>query len=181
MESDDAKRTAPTASRPYIPGYGIAEATQGEGLLPWTWAVERLTAAHNYWLATTAPGGAPHLMPVWGIWQDGAFRFSTGAGSRKARNFRADPPCVVSTERADETVILEGEVETFSDAAVVRAFLDAYNAKYAWNMDASFGPFHLVRPHVAFGFIELAGRFSATATRWRFAAPRTAAPSPHRS
>jgi hypothetical protein len=28
----------PVASRPYMPGYGIAAATEGKGLLPWAWA-----------------------------------------------------------------------------------------------------------------------------------------------
>jgi hypothetical protein len=32
----------PRATRPYMPGYGLLDATQGTGLLPWSWAVERL-------------------------------------------------------------------------------------------------------------------------------------------
>ncbi|MFG1646895.1 hypothetical protein ACGFMK_42015 [Amycolatopsis sp. NPDC049252] len=36
-----------------MPGYGIAAA--GEGLLPWSWADERLRASHDFWLATDAP------------------------------------------------------------------------------------------------------------------------------
>ena len=33
----------PNATRPYMPGYGILPATEGTGLLPWSWAVERLS------------------------------------------------------------------------------------------------------------------------------------------
>jgi hypothetical protein len=109
-------------------------------------------------------------MPVWGVWLDDALLFSTGARSRKARNLAADARCVVSTERADEAVIVEGVAETFAAGDLVERFLAAYNTKYRWNMDASWGPFQRVRPRVVFGFIEQADRFAATATRWRFPA-----------
>ena len=38
-----------------MPGYGVQPATEGTGLLPWSWAEERLTAAHEYWVATGSP------------------------------------------------------------------------------------------------------------------------------
>src|ERR1700720_4522180 len=88
----------PKASRPHMPGYGILDADKGKGLLPWTWAVERLSKARNYWVATTRPDGNPHAMPVWGVWIDDAFHFSTGTQSRKARNLVHNPNCVVGCE-----------------------------------------------------------------------------------
>jgi hypothetical protein len=33
----------PRASRPYMPGYGIQGPDEGSGLLPWSWAEQRLT------------------------------------------------------------------------------------------------------------------------------------------
>jgi len=42
-----------------MPGYGLPAADKGKGLLPWEWAVERLTESHNYWVATTRPEGRP--------------------------------------------------------------------------------------------------------------------------
>src|SRR5215813_2271687 len=89
-------------SRPNMPDYGILPPDEGAGLLPWEWAAEPLSVSHNYLLATTRPDGRPHVMPVWGLWLDGAFYFSAGRQSRKARNLIANPNCVVSTERADE-------------------------------------------------------------------------------
>ena len=71
----------PTASRPYMPGYGIAEPEDGQGLLPWSWAEERLVSSHDYWVATSRPDGRPHLMPVWGVWFDDAWWFSSGRRS----------------------------------------------------------------------------------------------------
>jgi hypothetical protein len=35
-----------------MPGYGVLVAAEGTGLLPWSWAQDRLARARNYWLAT---------------------------------------------------------------------------------------------------------------------------------
>ncbi len=170
----------PHASRPYMPGYGIAAAAAGKGLLPWSWAAERLAASRNYWVATTRPDGAPHVMAVWGLWLDDVFLFSTGARSRKARNLARDPRCVVTTEGARTAVIVQGVADIVHDAAqqrvrddaLLRRFIDQYKRKYDWDMTGDEGPIFRVRPRVAFAFIETAeedvGDFASTATRWTF-------------
>jgi pyridoxine/pyridoxamine 5'-phosphate oxidase len=56
-------------------------------------------------------------MPVWGVWADDRFYFSTGRQSRKARNLAANAACVVCAERADEAVIVEGVAEEVSKAS----------------------------------------------------------------
>jgi len=38
-----------------MPGYGLRGPTEGTGLLPWRWAHERLSASHDYWLASIRP------------------------------------------------------------------------------------------------------------------------------
>ena len=92
-----------------MPGYGIPKTKKG--LLPWKWAEQRLRKSHNYWITTVKPDGSPHVMVVWGLWLDGAFLFSTGSQSRKARNLAQNPRCVVCTEAAEEAVIVEGIAE----------------------------------------------------------------------
>ena len=42
----------PVASRPDMPEYGLLDADAGRGLLPWSWAIERLERARNFWLFT---------------------------------------------------------------------------------------------------------------------------------
>jgi hypothetical protein len=54
----------PRASRPYMPGYGIQGPDEGSGLLPWSWAEQRLTASRNYWVTSLWPDGRPHSMPL---------------------------------------------------------------------------------------------------------------------
>lgn len=168
MTKGERMASEPRAGRPNIPGYGISEST--EGLLPWSWAVERLAASRNYWVATTRPDGRPHVAPVWGLWLDDRFLFSTGQGTVKARNIAADPRTVICTEHADEAVFVEGAVETLTDRQLLHRFVVAYKQKYDWDIeaDADAGPIYAVRPRVVFGLIEASSQFASTATRWTF-------------
>ena len=108
-----------------MPGYGIAAADQGNGLLPWSWAAERLTRAQNYWVSSIRPNsGSPHAMPVWGMWDDSELWFTSGVQSRKARNLMADPRCVVTTEDAVNPVIIEGAARVVTDPVSLRRVID---------------------------------------------------------
>src|SRR5829696_3476560 len=100
---------APRPSRPKFRGLPIKAEGEGEGLVPWQWAVEQLEVARNYWLATVRADGTPHAMPVWGVWLDGLFYFDTHPQSQKVRNLRAQPRAVVHLESGSEVVILEGQ------------------------------------------------------------------------
>ncbi len=104
--------------------------TEGSGLLPWSWAVERLTGSRNYWVVTRWPDGRPHAMPVWGVWDQAAFWFSSSLGSRKARNLKADPRCTVTTENTQEPVVLEGTAEIVAERQALVRMLALENAKY---------------------------------------------------
>ena len=166
--SEQKQANEPRASRPDIPGYGIVDSNAGKGLLPWSWATERLTRAHTYFVATTRPDGRPHVMPVWGVWLEGVFYFSSGRNSRKARNLSANPSCVISIEESGESVILEGLAEEIADKGVLQQCYETYSGKYHWEMEANDEPFFAVRPTVVFGFIENDSLFTSTATRWIF-------------
>src|SRR5208282_408027 len=136
-----SQTTEPKASRPHAPGYGLP--TGNKGLLPWSWAEQRLKKSHNYWITTVKPDGSPHdvsphgvsphTMVVWGLWQDGRFLFSTGSQSRKARNLAQNANCIVCTEHAQEAVIVEGVAE-IADAPARRKFLPVYEKKYKFDM-----------------------------------------------
>jgi Pyridoxamine 5'-phosphate oxidase len=57
---------------------------------------DRLKKSRQYWIATTRPHGAPHLMIIWGLWFEDSFWFRPGAASRKARNLAENPRCISS-------------------------------------------------------------------------------------
>jgi hypothetical protein len=163
-----AKKTAPArgpkASRPHMPGYGMPTGTKG--LLTWTWAEERLRKSHNYYVMTVRPDATPHAMPVWGIWVDNRFFFSTGAKSVKARNLTANTSCVICTEKSAEAVVVEGTAAPLTDAARLKEVAPHYARKYKGStLDPKMGPIFEVRPKVAFGLREKT--FKST-TRWTF-------------
>ena len=153
----------PKAERPIMPGYGVS--TSLAGVLPWSWAVERIDRSRNFWLSTTRSDGRPHAMAVWAVWVDGGLYFSTGETTVKARNLAADPACVVTTEHADEPVVIEGTAKRV--AADLADVVSAYREKYQMPYPSDSAVFR-IEPSVAFGFLEDASEFPTSATRWTF-------------
>jgi flavin reductase (DIM6/NTAB) family NADH-FMN oxidoreductase RutF len=152
----------PERSRPdFEPSYGISQ--DEEGMLPWSWADERLAASRNYWIVTSSADGAPNAAPVWGVWADGAVHFGTSPRSRKGRNIARDPRIVVHLESGDEVVILHGEVEV---AEVDDSILDAYEAKYGHRPPGK--SLFRLRPIRALAWLE--ADYPRTATRFDFGA-----------
>ena len=150
------------ADRPVMPGYGLLDASDGSGLLPWDWAQARLDGAPTWWVSTVGRRG-PHTAPVWGVWSAEQGWFSSGPDSRKARNLAAMPRCTIAVEHEGGHVIVEGSVST---EALPALLVERYRVKYAWD-----GPvdetFYVVKPTVVFGMINTPGLFTGSATRWR--------------
>jgi nitroimidazol reductase NimA-like FMN-containing flavoprotein (pyridoxamine 5'-phosphate oxidase superfamily) len=134
-----------------------------------------MTRARNYWVATTKPSGAPHVMPVWGVWVDDAFYFGTGRESVKGRNLRRDARASVHLESGDEAVIMEGTLVEVTDAKALRRYSDACEAKYAFqpvppaaeappDLAESEDVTYVLVPQVVFAWAE--HNFPESATRW---------------
>ena len=155
-----------------MPGYGMLDADHGTGLLPWSWAEERLERSHDYWVATIRPDGRPHVMPVWGIWLENALWFSSSRGSRKARNLAANPNCTITTDNAAEPVVIEGTAELVQDLTAIAGFVIKINDKYRTDYAVDFfsapeNACFRVHPRWAFGLTE--SDFTGSPTRWVFA------------
>ncbi len=154
-----------------MPGYGTLPATQGSGLLPWSWAEERLARSHDFWLATVTAQGAPHLMPVWAVWLDGRLWFSSSNGSRKARNLTADARCTVSTDNPVEPVVVQGRAERITRDDELAAMLAAENAKYRTDyglemVDPALNSVFALRPEWVFALDS--SDFAGSPTRFAF-------------
>src|SRR5215216_4758602 len=164
--------TEPNRTRPVMPdGYGVPE--NDDGLMDWSWAVERLETAKNYWFSTTRPDGRPHAMPAWGAWLDDVLYFDGSPETRRMRNLAANPAISIHLESGDEVVILEGESHPVGkpDPALAEGLAAALAKKYAptyapgtdtWDE----GGLYALRPKVAFGWSE----FPRAVTRWKFEA-----------
>ncbi|MFS8531758.1 pyridoxamine 5'-phosphate oxidase family protein [Sphaerobacter thermophilus] len=161
-----ARQDEPRASRPWMKGYGVP--AEADGMLEWTFAVERLERARNYWVTTATPMGQPHAVPVWGAWVNGAVYFSTAPTTRTARNLAANPAVAVHLESGDEVVALEGEARpvTAMDEATFARLGDALRTKYGEEPPDSPEGFYVLRPRVAYGWTLAA--FPKSVTRWQF-------------
>lgn len=155
-------------SRPYMPGYGIQPVDKQAGLLPWSYVSERMLSAHNYWVSSTRPDGRPHVAPVWGLWHEETFYFSSGRESRKAQNFAANSAAVVHLESGDQTVILEGHVEIVGEGKekeLLKGLDKSYEAKYKVPL-VGLGNIYRLRIERALAWRE--SDFPTSATRWLF-------------
>lgn len=153
-----------------MPGYGTLPATEGQGLLSWDWAEQRLHRSRNFWLATAADG-APHLMPVWAVWLDGRLWFSSASGSRKARNLAAQPRCSLATEDPVEPVVVHGQAQRVTERHQLLAVLAAENTKYGTDygedmIDPAANSVFALRPEWAFALDST--DFTGTPTRFTF-------------
>lgn len=157
----------PTRSRPR-PYWDL----DAEAPLPWSWAIERLERARNYWIAHSRLDGRAAARPVWGVWSGDSLLFDSGSLDHK---LRAEPRVEVHLESGDEVVILIGDAEHVHDRDTLRAMADAINAKYHWDWqpDGFPAPFR-VRPVRALGWqsdptgLDRGALFGRTGTRWTF-------------
>ena len=172
----------PAADRPVtMAEYGVPDDL--EGVLPWSWAAERLEGYRNYWVTTVSPDGAPHSMPVWGVWLDDrpGFYFSCAPTAHKARNLETNKQVVVGGDSTVEVISLEGRADVVTDDGELMAMIDAWIAKYGDEVEeadeasiAEMREFmtqnavYAVRPIKAFGVIERPDDFGRRATRWRW-------------
>lgn len=160
----------PVRTRPLMPnGYGVPD--HDDGMLDWSWAVDRLAAAKSYWFSTTRPDGRPHAMPAWGAWVDGALYFDSSPETRRGRNLAQNPAIAIHLESGDEVVIIEGTADYMGkpERGLAERLAAALGAKYGptyvpspdtWDE----GGLWVLRPTVAFGWTE----FPKNVTRWRW-------------
>jgi len=167
MAEEKANKPTPRQGRPHISAdYGIDPANE-VAMLPWSWLSEQMEKSRSYWVSTTRPDGKPHAMPVWGVWIEDEFYFSTGRNSRKGRNLAANPEIAIHLESGDEVVIFEGTVEEFTNPDFFAHFAEVYNTKYSFKPEQAPGNvYYKLIPRVAFCWLE--SDFVNSATRWSF-------------
>ncbi len=164
----------PRKVRPYMPGYGVAPPDEGPGPLEWSWAESAFAESRNYWVVTCWPDGRPHAMPVWGVWDENQFWFSSAKNSRKIKNLLDDPRCVVAAENATDPLVLQGTATLVGDASSLERFIALINAKYGTDygtdmVDPASTATVKIAPASMFGLRQ--EDFSGSPTRWIFEYP----------
>lgn len=171
--------------------------TAEDATTSWAEARKRLETPERdrtYWLATVRPDGRPHVMPILGLWQDGASYFITGETTRKGRNLAVNPRCVMTVSIQSLPaldVIVEGDAVKVIDETKVRRVADAYATMLHWPLIVQDGrvvgdgaptagppPYAVfeLRPTTVFGLPGITGsdedgagcEGSISPTRWRF-------------
>jgi len=109
---------------------------------PWSEARNLLEKASICWLATVRPDGRPHVTPLFALWLQDAFYFSTGPTERKAQNMLSNLHCVVTTgcnviEGVD--LVVEGDAVKVSDEAKLQAVAGGLESKYGWHYEVRDG------------------------------------------
>lgn len=152
--------------------------------IAWSHDERRLAASRNYWLATVRPDGRPHIAPVWGVWRDNHFYFSTALSTVKGRNLQANRHAALHLDNSEDVLVVEGTVEIVHDDALRQRVDEAFTAKYvtirsgkpysvAMNPEAQLWTF---APSHAIGWWEMA--MDATSRRWSWTGGSPPASSP---
>jgi len=112
--------------------YGIAR--DEAGMLEWQEVEATLAAAPLFWVSTVTPGGAPHLIPIWGAWAAGAAYFEGGDDTRWSRNLaRGDGATHIGIDHDGIQAMVRGTAtHTNVDAATQTSIADGYEAKYPY-------------------------------------------------
>jgi len=162
---------APKADRPYMPDdYGLPKTD--DGLLPWSYVVERIAQAKNYWVCSVRPNGRPHAVPLWAAWVDGALYYDGGPTTIHNRNILSNPNVSVHLEDGTQAIIFEGVTSPVSkpDRALAERVAEAYRTKYA---DLGYAPkadqwdtggLYVIKPTRALAWTK----FPTDCTRWTF-------------
>jgi hypothetical protein len=166
----------------------------GGKTLPWSRARRQLVAEtkrptklqeqRRSWIATTGPGGRPHLTGVGALWADDRFYIVSGPTTRKSQNLRRSRRCVIAVNLDDLDLVVEGTASRVTDEKTLKRIARRYNAQ-GWPARAERGAFtaeysapsagrppwylYEVMPSTAFG-VSTGKPFGAT--RWRFTATR---------
>jgi hypothetical protein len=133
-----------------------------------------------FFLATSRPDGRPHAAGIGALWLDGDLYFTSGPGTRKARNLASNPASTISVRLEGIDLVLEGEATRVVDRPTLERAAgryreggwpaevegDAFTAPFS-APSAGPPPWHLYRFrfHTAFG-VATAEPYGAT--RWRF-------------
>jgi hypothetical protein len=171
MTNENTENGPLTAERPIMPeGYGVPDST--EGTLPWSYVVERMSTAGNYWVSTVRPDGRPHAMPVWGAWLDDRLYIEGDPTTVRHRNLTGNPNVVVHLENGSQVVIIEGVAEAVKNPprTLGESLAADMGKKYAsfgytpgpdqWDGGGLF----VIAPRKVFAWTE----FPKDTTRWRF-------------
>jgi Pyridoxamine 5'-phosphate oxidase len=105
----------------------------GNPVLPWSRPRDLLAAGTpqpgtSFFLGTTRPDGRPHAAGIGALWLNGDLYFTSGPGTRKARNLAANPACTISVRLEGLDLVLNGTVARVTDRPTLEQVASLYRA-----------------------------------------------------
>src|SRR5579863_3478806 len=96
----------------------------GNPVLPWSRAHDLLESGPKgplvgFFLGTVRRNGRPHVAGIGAVWHNGHLYFTSGPGTRKARNLAVNPYCTVAVKFPGLDLTLEGEATRVIDSTVL--------------------------------------------------------------
>jgi Pyridoxamine 5'-phosphate oxidase len=125
----------------------------GSAPLAWDRARERLEeewkdqgpggdgCPHTHWLATTNADGSPHVVAIGAAYFEGAFYFTSGAGTRKSKNLSRNPHTAIALAAKGLDLVLEGEAEKMTDDDKLHRLAEVFGAN-GWAPTVRDGAFY---------------------------------------
>ncbi len=106
--------------------YGYAE-------LPWSRPKALLDAIApssmiTWFLGTTGSSGRPHTAGVGALWVAGDLYFTSGDGTKKSKDLKANPFASIGVSLEGMDLVFEGAVERVTDPATLQSVAAAYAA-----------------------------------------------------
>lgn len=96
--------------------------------------MSRLVDDHTLWLATTRADGAPHVTPIWFVWQGDRIWVCTRSESVKARSLTRDPRVMVALGTGAKPLVGEGTAVRHA-RPFPPAVREVFVAKFDWDID----------------------------------------------
>jgi hypothetical protein len=178
----EPRSSEPIANEPST----LAEAKErGDRLaaLAWADALDHLSRADGFWIATLDRAGAPRIRPVFAVVADGGIHTTSNPAAQKARSLEHDPRCAIGGHTPEFDLIVEGAANRVRDGDALERVAAAYRDRYGWPVtvagdafDAPFGaptagppPYAVFRiePSRAYA-IGITDQTNHLSTRWRF-------------
>src|SRR2546426_8608041 len=105
----------------------------GSPALSWSRARDLLAVGWRrpetpFFLGTSRPDRRPHAAGIGALWLDGDLYFTSGPGTRKARNLAANPACTISARLEGLDLVLEGTAARATDRPTLERVAGRYRA-----------------------------------------------------
>ncbi len=96
----------------------------GDPVLPWSRPRDLLASGPKgplvgFFLGTVRPDGRPHAAGIGAVWHDGDLYFTSGPGTRKARNLASNPACTIAVKLAGLDLTLDGAAARVTEPATL--------------------------------------------------------------